>query len=136
MLRLFLTIAMLLALAMPSMADDTAEALVERWYAALIAADRAQFNDLLTNDATIVLEDIELEQNKQEFLNSLGEWENAAKGATIRHRFGAMENGKLTAFVCYQFPESTTYTRELFTFRDGKVSGSTQGSLGETCEGF
>lgn len=79
MLRLFLTIAMLLALAMPSMADDTAEALVERWYAALIAADRAQFNDLLTNDATIVLEDIELEQNKQEFLNSLGEWENAAK---------------------------------------------------------
>ncbi|ONK21254.1 hypothetical protein BLX87_22825, partial [Bacillus sp. VT-16-64] len=98
--------------------------------------DRAEFADLLTDDATIVLEDQEVELNKSEFLASLTEWESAAKDTKVKHRLEGMENGRMTMLVCYEFPENTTYTREMFSFRDGKISASAQGVIGETCEGF
>lgn len=136
MQRLVITITLLLSLVVPSLAEDTPEILVERWYKALVTADRAEFADLLTDDATIVLEDQEIELNKSEFLASLAEWESAAKNTTVKHRLEGMENGRITMLVCYEFPESTTYTREIFSFHNGKISASAQGAIGETCEGF
>jgi hypothetical protein len=136
MQRLLISLVLLLSLVVPSLAEDTPERLVERWYAALETANRSEFADLLTDDATIVIEDQEIEQNKSEFLASLDEWESAIKGTTVRHRLGGIENGKLTMFVCYEFPENTTYSREIFSFRNGRISASAQGAIGETCEGF
>lgn len=136
MQRLLITITLLLSLVAPSLAEDTPETLVERWYKALMTADRAEFADLLTDDATIVLEDQEVELNKSEFLASLAEWENAVKNTTVKHRLEGTENGRMTMLVCYAFPENTTYSREIFSFRDGKISASAQGAIGETCEGF
>ncbi|MBA8899948.1 nuclear transport factor 2 family protein [Phyllobacterium sp. P30BS-XVII] len=136
MQKLAIVFALLLSFAVPSFAEDTPEVLVERWYKALDTANRSEFADLLTDDAIIVLEDQEIEQTKREFLGSLDEWEHAVKGTTIKHRLGGMENGKLTMFVCYEFPDNTTYSREIFSFRNGKISASAQGAISETCEGF
>ena len=55
MQRLLIAITLLLSLVVPSLAEDTPETLVERWYKALMTADRAEFANLLTDDATIVL---------------------------------------------------------------------------------
>lgn len=136
MTRLILTIAVILSLIFPALADDAPEALVERWYAGLATADRATFNDLLADDAKVILEDIDAIQTKEEFLGSLDEWKNAVRGATVRHRIGNTENGTITVFVCYQFPSNTAYTREIFNFRGTKIIESAQSSVGEACEGF
>ncbi len=79
-------------------------ALVDRWYAGLANADRATFSELLSDDAKVILEDIDAIQTKEEFLGSLDEWKNAVRGATIRHRISNIGDGTITVFVCYQFP--------------------------------
>lgn len=135
MTRLLFTIAVILALTLPALADD-APALLERWYSGLATADRTVFDDLLADDARVILEDIDTVQTKDEFLASLDEWKNAVRGATVRHRIGHSENGMVTVFVCYQFPNTTTYTREIFSFRDAKIIESAQSAIGEACEGF
>jgi ketosteroid isomerase-like protein len=136
MARLLCTIAVILALILTAQADDTQEILIEHWYSALATADRAVFDDLLADDAKVILEDIDTIQTKDEFLDSLNEWKNAVRGATVRHRIASTEDGTVTVFVCYQFPNSMTYTREIFSFRDGKIIESAQSSVGEACEGF
>jgi hypothetical protein len=47
--------------AMPARADEAA--VIDRWYAALLAADRAGLSDLLAEDARIRLADIGVEQD-------------------------------------------------------------------------
>lgn len=136
MARLIFTIAVILSLILPALADDTPEALVDRWYAGLANADRATFSDLLSDDAKVILEDIDAIQTKEEFLGSLDEWKNAVRGAKIRHRISNIGDGTITVFVCYQFPSNTTYTREIFNFRGAKIIESAQSSVGEACEGF
>ena len=107
MRKLVIAVALLFSLVVPSLAEDAPEILVERWYKALATVDRAEFADLLTDDATIVLEDQEVELNKSEFLASLTEWESAAKDTKVKHRLEGMENGRMTMLVCYEFPENT-----------------------------
>ncbi|MBZ9656575.1 nuclear transport factor 2 family protein [Phyllobacterium lublinensis] len=136
MTRLIVTIAVILSLIVPALADDAPEALVDRWYAGLAKADRTTFDDLLADDAKVILEDIDAIQTKEEFLGSLDEWKNAVGSATIRHRISSVGNDTITVFVCYQFPANTTYTREIFSFRGGKIIESAQSSVGEACEGF
>ncbi|ATU90246.1 nuclear transport factor 2 family protein [Phyllobacterium zundukense] len=136
MARLIFTIAVILALIHPALAADTPETLVERWYSGLATADRATFDGLLADDAKIILEDIDAIQTKEEFLDSLDEWKNAVRSATVRHRIASAETDTITVFVCYQFPSNTTYTREIFNFRSGKIIESAQSSVGEACEGF
>jgi Domain of unknown function (DUF4440) len=136
MTRLIFTIAVILSLIIPALADDAHEILIERWYSGLATADRAVFDELLADDARVILEDIDTIQTKDEFLGSLDEWKNAVRSATVRHRIGHLENGTITVFVCYQFPNNTTYTREIFSFRDAKIIESAQSSVGEACEGF
>jgi hypothetical protein len=136
MTRLILTIAVILSSMLPALADETHEALVKRWYSGLATADRTTFNDILADDAKVILEDIDAIQTKDEFLGSLDEWKNAVRGATVRHRIGSTENGTITVFVCYQFPGNTTYMREIFNFRGAKIIESAQSSVGGACEGF
>jgi hypothetical protein len=136
MARLIFMIAVILLTMCPAIADDAHNAVIESWYSALGTADRAVFDRILADDATVILEDIDTIQTKSEFLASLDEWKNAVRSARVRHRIGAVEGDTTTVFVCYQFPANTTYTREIFSFHSGRIIESAQSSLGEACEGF
>jgi len=136
MARLIFMIAVILLTPLPAVADDAHNAIIESWYSALGTADRAVFDRILADDATVILEDIDTIQTKDHFLASLDEWKNAVRSARVRHRIGNVEGDTTTVFVCYQFPANTTYTREIFNFRNGRIIESAQSSLGEACEGF
>ena len=67
--RKVLAFAVLLVAATPARADEAA--VIDRWYAALLAADRATMSDLLAEDARIRLADIGVEQDKRAFIASV-----------------------------------------------------------------
>jgi hypothetical protein len=124
----------LLAAAMPVHADDSA--IINRWYMALLAADRAGLSDLLSEDARINLVDLDIEQNKQEFIDSMGEWEAAAEGGTIRHRIEKSEDGVSTVIACYDFPGNDMLMQETFAVADNRITASSQAIVAETCDGY
>ena len=115
-------------------ADDNA--VIGRWYSALLVADRGQFADMLANDARIRLQDVDTEQNKQQFLASMDEWQGAVSGANIRHRIESAENGLVTVVVCYDFPGNDLLTREVFALTDERITASSQATIAENCDGF
>jgi hypothetical protein len=125
---------LLIALALPVHADDNA--IVDRWYAALLAADRARLSDLLADDARIRLEDLGIEQNKTEFIASMDEWETAVAGAAIRHRIDKSEGGVVTVIVCYDFPANDLLTRETFATTGEQITASSQGTIAESCDDY
>jgi hypothetical protein len=122
------------AAAMPAFADDGA--VIDRWYAALLAADRAGLADLLSEDARIDLADLGIEQSKQEFLDSMDEWEASVKGAAIRHRIEKSEGGVSTVFACYDFPGNDLLMQETFTIAGDRITASSQATVAENCDSF
>ncbi|RWA80537.1 DUF4440 domain-containing protein [Mesorhizobium sp.] len=115
-------------------ADDSV--IIDRWYSALLAADRTELSALLADDARMTLEDLGVVQNKQEFIASIDEWQGAVAGATIRHRIEKSENGETTVLACYDFPENDTLMRETFTVLGGRITASTQTAIAQDCSGY
>lgn len=115
-------------------ADDNA--VIGRWYAALLVADRGGLADMLADDARIRLQDVDTEQNKKQFLASMDEWQGAVKGANIRHRVESADNGLVTVVVCYDFPGNDLLTREVFALTDERITASSQATIAENCDGF
>jgi hypothetical protein len=122
------------AAVMPAFADDGA--VIDRWYAALLAADRAGLAELLSDDARIDLADLGVEQDKQEFLDSMDEWEASVKGAAIRHRIEKSEGGVSTVFACYDFPGNDLLMHETFTIAGDQITASSQAAIAENCDSF
>ena len=122
------------AAAMPAFADDGA--VIDRWYTALLAADRAGLADLLSEDARIDLADLGIEQSKQEFLDSMDEWEASVKGAAIRHRIEKSEGGVSTVIACYDFPGNDLLMQETFTIAGERITASSQATVAENCDSF
>jgi hypothetical protein len=122
------------AAAMPAFADDGA--VIDRWYAALLAADRAGLADLLSDDARIELADLGVEQGKQEFLDSMDEWEASVKGAAIRHRVEKSEGGVSTVIACYDFPGNDLLMQETFAIAGDRITASSQATIAENCDSF
>jgi hypothetical protein len=115
-------------------ADDGA--VIDRWYSALLVADRTELSDLLADDVRMRLDDIGVVQDKQEFIASIDEWQGAVAGAAIRHRIEKRENGETTVIACYDFPENDTLMRETFTVVAGRIAASTQTAVAQDCEGY
>ncbi len=115
-------------------ADDNA--VIGRWYSALLVADRGSLADMLADDARIRLQDVDTEQNKQQFLASMDEWQGAVSGADIRHRVESADNGLVTVVVCYDFPGNDLLTREVFALTDERITASSQATIAENCDGF
>ena len=65
-------------------ADDGA--IIDRWYSALLVADRTELTDLLADDVRMKLDDVGVVQNKQEFIDSIDEWQGAValRAAAVR----------------------------------------------------
>lgn len=112
------------------------ESIVDRWYAALLQADRAALMELLTDDATIRLDDLGVTQSKDEFIASMNEWQSAVKGAAIRHRIDSEAGDTVAVLACYDFPNNDMAMRETFTTRDGRIVANTQMTIGEDCDGI
>src|SRR5580765_7983388 len=92
-LMVFAVAALLFSL-VPARADDGA--LIDRWYSALLVADRTELSELLADDVRIKLDDLGVVQSKQEFIASIDEWKGAVAGAAIRHRVEKSEAGVTT----------------------------------------
>ena len=136
MKRLIVALALLLLPLVPAISGEAERALVERWYAALEKIDRTAFGDLLSDSAKVTLGDLDIMQTKAEFISSLDEWEDAMKGAMIRHAVDSDEEGLITVSVCYKFSDNESLTREVFAFEGGKILSSEQETIAETCESF
>jgi hypothetical protein len=130
--RFFLPAFVLLATTYARADDDV----IDRWYAALLAVDRAAISDLLSDDARIKLDDLGVEQSKAEFIASMEEWETAAAGATIRHRVEKVEGGVTTVIACYDFPANDILMRETFAVTGDKITASSQAAIAETCDTY
>ena len=112
------------------------ESVVDRWYDALLVADRAALSELLARDATIRLDDLGVTQTKEEFIASMDEWQTAVKGAKIRHRVESEMGDTVAVLTCYDFPNNDMTMRETFTTKDGLIVANTQMTIGEDCDGI
>ncbi len=110
--------------------------LIERWYDALLRVDRDALADLLSDDVRISLVDLDVVQDKQEFLSSMDEWENSVAGASIRHRVEKEDDGVITLLVCYDFPDNRLLMQETFAVGDGRITASSQAEVADNCDGY
>lgn len=132
--RIFLTAVLLLSWLVRASADDGA--IIDRWYSALLVADRTELSDLLADDVRMKLDDIGVVQNKEDFITSIDEWQGAVAGAAIRHRIEKSENGETTVLACYDFPSNDTLMRETFTVAGGRIIASTQTAVAQDCRAY
>ncbi len=131
---IFLAVAALLASLTSARADDGA--LIDRWYSALLVADRTELSELLADDVRIKLDDLGVVQSKQEFIASIDEWKGAVAGAAIRHRVEKSEAGVTTVIACYDFPNNDMLMQETFAVTDNRITASSQAAIAENCDGF
>lgn len=138
--RVFAAIVLAALPALPALAQNAEQ--LDRWYAALMLPDREALASMLTDDAQITLEDVDITQTKQEFIASMDEWEESVKGATEQHRLDSEVEGSVTMLVCYTFaptadvPDNQVMMRETFAFTEGLISESTQATVEENCDSF
>ena len=103
--RFFLAAALLSSAMARASADE--DVVIERWYSALLVADRTELSELLAGELRMKLDDIGVVQDKQDFIASIHEWRGAVAVATIRHRTEKSESGEIMVLACYDFPETT-----------------------------
>ncbi|QIA21256.1 hypothetical protein [Mesorhizobium sp. AA22] len=115
-------------------ADDGA--LIGRWYAALLVADRTELADLLADDVRIKLDDLGVVQTKQEFIASIDDWQGAVAGAEIRHRIEKTEGGVTTVIACYDFPNNDALMQETLAIADNRITASSQAAIAENCDAY
>ena len=126
--------AILLFSVMSARADDSA--IIDRWYSALLVADRTELSELLADDVRIKLDDLGVVQSKQEFIASIDEWKGAVAGAAIRHRIEKSEAGVTTVIACYDFPNNDMLMQETFAVTGNRITASSQAAIAENCDGF
>ncbi|TPI61180.1 nuclear transport factor 2 family protein [Mesorhizobium sp. B3-1-3] len=132
--KVFLAATLLMSTIARASADDGA--IIDRWYSALLVADRTELSDLLADDVRMKLDDIGVVQTKQDFIASIDEWQGAVAGAAIRHRVERSENGETTVLACYDFPSNDTLMRETFTVAGGRIVASTQTAVAQDCSAY
>ena len=90
-------------------------------------------SNIIADDAVITLNDLETDQSKREFIESLDEWQDAMQGASIRHKTETATPDTASVLVCYTFPGNETLGRETFRVENGKVRQSVQTTIGDSC---
>jgi hypothetical protein len=133
----YLVVVAGLALSVTSARADSG--LLERWYTALFNVDREALSELLADEALIQLEDLGITQTKAEYIASLDEWEEIAQNTNFAWQIDAEapeDADQATALVCYQFPDNDLMMREVFSLGNGRITGSVQSAVGDTCEEF
>jgi hypothetical protein len=119
------------AMASPAFAGDSN--VVDRWYQALRSNDRAAFGELMTEDARIFLNQLGVVQSRDDFIESLDTWEEVSADVQIYVSLDRVDEERLIARVCYQFPENSYTNSEIFSFDDGKIFQQVQERIQEGC---
>ncbi|TPI09246.1 nuclear transport factor 2 family protein [Mesorhizobium sp. B4-1-1] len=132
--KVFLAATLLMSTIARASADDGA--IIDRWYSALLVADRTELSDLLADEVRMKLDDIGVVQTKEDFIASIDEWQGAVAGAAIRHRVEKSEDGETTVLACYDFPSNDTLMRETFTVAGGRIVASTQTAVAQDCSAY
>ena len=121
-------------------AARTASETIDAFYEALRRADGAAIETLLTEDAVVRLSDLGFDMTREEFAESMDEvWADIAQDMTLRVRpdpDAPDAGGTLVRLVCYEFPSSTSMTRETTRLEGGRIAFNEQVEIAETCEGF
>jgi hypothetical protein len=116
--------------------EPTMSAEVQAWFVALTKVAHPGFNKLIAEDAKIELRDLGIIQTRQEFLDSLDEWEDATKGAILLTQMVSSENGMDIVRVCYRFENNEQLNRETYHYAAGKITLVIQELISSECEGF
>lgn len=135
----FLYMLLVVAVLSPVSGAAAQNTLLDRWYTALFDVNRVAIADLLAEDVIINLEDLGVTQTKPEFIESLDEWEEVAKNANLAWQLeedAEVGPNEASVLVCYQFPDNEMMIREVFGFRDSKITSSVQTTVGDSCENF
>ncbi|TPL47324.1 nuclear transport factor 2 family protein [Mesorhizobium sp. B2-4-6] len=132
--KVFLAATLLMSTIARASADDGA--IIDRWYSALLVADRTELSDLLADEVRMKLDDIGVVQTKEDFIASIDEWQGAVAGAAIRHRVEKSEDGETTVLACYDFLSNDTLMRETFTVAGGRIVASTQTAVAQDCSAY
>lgn len=109
---------------------------VQAWFVALTKVTHPGFKKLIAEDAKIELRDLGIIQTRQEFLDSLGEWEDATKGAILLTQMVSSKDGTDIVRVCYRFENNEQLNRETYYYADGKITSVIQELISKECEGF
>ena len=106
---------------------------VEAWYEALQDVNRETFKKIISDDARIILKEIQVIQSKDEFIESLDNWEDAAKGLSLFFSADRKGENEIVTQVCYQFESNAFTNLETFTFENGKIVLQVQEKLRDGC---
>ena len=129
---------MALVLANPSsvVAGNTIPTPLDAWYEALQEGEAEEIDALLSDDAIIELKDLGIEQSKEEFVDSLDQWQELNADAVILTRLASASEKKAIIEVCYRFKSNEVFNRETFTLEGALILSSIQEKLADKCVGF
>lgn len=130
MKHLLLAFSLAVQLATPATAGGN---LIDQWYSALKSSDREAFDRLLSPDAKIVLGDLGITQTREEFLEALDNWEDAAATLTLSYTQEGVDASSATAEVCYAFPSNSFTNLEVFYFQEDKIVRQEQEKMRDGC---
>ena len=138
---IFVIVAFSIVQILHSFAQETAKepemsAEVRAWFVALTKVTHPGFKKLIDEDAKIELRDLGIIQTRQEFLDSLDEWEDATKGAILLTQMISSREGTDIVRVCYRFENNEQLNRETYQYADGKITSVVQELISKECEGF
>jgi hypothetical protein len=120
----------------PAVAQELSPPPVARWYEALRTADREAFSALIAPDGEIELKYLGLVQGRDEFIGSLGDWEQLAREGKILTRQVSSSDSSAVVEVCYRFPEAEKMNRETFEIEGDQITRVTEEEAGAGCPGF
>ncbi len=109
---------------------------VRAWFVALTKVRHPGFKKLIREDAKIELRDLGIIQTREEFLNSLDEWNDATKGAILLTQMVSSQNGVDILNVCYRFENNEQLNRETYSYANGQIISVIQELIGTKCKGF
>ncbi len=109
---------------------------VQAWFVALTKVTHPGFKKLIAENAKIELRDLGITQTRQEFLDSLDEWEDATKGAILLTQMVSSKDGIDIVRVCYRFENNEQLNRETYHYAGGKITSVIQELISKECEGF
>ena len=135
--RAMLAVGILMSAAMPLPAAAVdMPPLAAQWYAALQTADRNAFLKLIAQDAKIDLRQLDIVQSRDEFIESLDNWEDVVRDAKIETKPISGDPANAVIDVCYRFPSNQRLIRETFVFAGAVIANQTQELIAENCDGF
>lgn len=110
------------------------------WYAALQKADVVAMEGLMAPEDfspfKYEITDLAVEQNREEFIESMAEWAGAISGGSIDYKITEEGEGFFTALVCYRFVSSELLAEENVGVYDTKITSVAQVAKGDSCADF